>query len=60
MGLSFPVTASVSRPGETALLVGMLALASLIVLRHRPNLVRLLRGEEPRVGATPSEPSPRS
>ena len=29
-----------------------LALAALVFLRHRPNIVRLLAGEEPKIGAT--------
>ena len=60
MGLSFPLTAAIGRPGERTLLLGMLALAALIGIRHRPNLLRLLRGEEPSVGTSSSESTTRS
>lgn len=54
MGLSFPITAALRHPGDATLLSGMLGLALLIVVRHRSNLARLLRGEEPKSGAAPS------
>ncbi len=50
MGVSFPITAAVRHPGDRPLLYGMLGLALLIVVRHRSNLARLLRGEEPKTG----------
>jgi glycerol-3-phosphate acyltransferase PlsY len=45
---SAPVTAAVL--GEEALFPMLLGFAMLVIWKHRENIRRLLRGEEPRVG----------
>lgn len=58
MGLTFPIAAYLRRPEDAALLNAMLGLAALILVRHRANLHRLMRGEELRTGqSTDSDPS---
>tara|TARA_R110002126_G_scaffold28337_7_gene94195 strand:+ start:3241 stop:3909 length:669 start_codon:yes stop_codon:yes gene_type:complete len=49
MGVAFPIAAW-ARGDDAWFLGGTAALAALILLRHRANLGRLLRGEEPRMG----------
>jgi len=34
------------------LLPGLAVMAAVVLWRHRPNIARLLRGEEPRVGSS--------
>lgn len=51
--LPLALKAEGSRPGW--LVMGAVAMAALIVLRHRPNLVRIAAGVEPRVGAAKKE-----
>ncbi len=58
LGLAFPVCAALRRSPERPgpeLLYGTAALALLILVRHRSNLGRLLRGTEPRIGTKPKE-----
>jgi glycerol-3-phosphate acyltransferase PlsY len=54
MGLTFPVAAWVSDRirGENRpeLIVGSFLLTILILVRHRSNMVRMLKGTEPRIG----------
>jgi len=52
---SAPLTAAVL--GETALLPMLLGFALLIIWKHRENIRRLLKGEEPRVGKAKVESS---
>ena len=49
MGVAFPVTAAVLKDGAPVI-CGTSVLALLILLRHRPNLMRMLAGAEPRIG----------
>lgn len=60
MGLTFPIAAYLRRPEDAALLNAMLGLAALILVRHRANLQRLMRGEELRVGQTTDSDSSQS
>ena len=53
---SAPVTAAVL--GETALFPMLLGFALLIIWKHRENIRRLLRGEEPRLGKKKVEGTP--
>ncbi len=48
--LVFPVITFVLYPGRTPLLVMSLVASVLVLWRHRSNIGRLLRGEEPRIG----------
>jgi len=54
------MSAAISAPlaawllGLAALLPAFAAMAALVLWRHRPNIARLLRGEEPRIGASRS------
>ena len=50
MGVTFPAVAAWLRPEDIPFTVGCAALALLILVRHRANLGRMLRGEEPRIG----------
>lgn len=54
MGVAFPVVAYVRQPHAPAFVAGCAALAALIIVRHRANVARLLRGTEPRMGAKPA------
>lgn len=45
------------KPGAPFFLVGF-GLAALVLWKHRSNLGRLLRGEEPRIGGRKSQPDP--
>ena len=49
MGLTFVAAAAWLRPGDGPFIVGCALLASLILVRHRANVGRILRGEEPRI-----------
>jgi glycerol-3-phosphate acyltransferase PlsY len=49
---SAPVTAAIV--GETAYFPMLLGFALLVVWKHRENITRLVRGQEPRVGRTTS------
>ena len=54
MGVAFPVAAwwrSEGQPYGTEVVLGTSALALLILVRHRSNLVRMVAGQEPRIGA---------
>ncbi len=46
-----PIAMYFMRPGDDAALVLALGMMALIFLRHRANIERLRRGEEPRIGA---------
>ena len=50
MGLCFPLAALWLRPGDRPFALGCALLAFLVLVRHRANVGRMLRGEEPRVG----------
>lgn len=52
MGVAFPIAAQArwGQPGWPFVL-GLVALAALILVRHRPNIVRLQQGTEPKMGA---------
>lgn len=50
MGGTFPLVAAWLRPDDVPFIVGCGALALLILVRHRANVGRMLRGEEPRIG----------
>lgn len=51
MGLTFPIAALVRGAAwDGPLVVGTLLLAILIVVRHRPNIRRMLAGNEPKIG----------
>ena len=52
---SAPLTAFIA--GEQELLPMLIGLALLVIWRHRDNIVRLSRGQEPRIGQ-PAGPSP--
>ncbi len=56
MGVTFPI-AAYFRWGTNGwpFVVGLLALATLILVRHRPNIVRLQQGTEPKMGAKKPE-----
>ncbi|MFT7679503.1 MAG: glycerol-3-phosphate acyltransferase PlsY [Planctomycetota bacterium] len=60
MGLTFPIAAYLRRPDDPALLKAMFGLAALILVRHRANIQRLLRGEEIRTGQTADSETPPS
>ena len=45
----YPVLVVLLYPRDPALLVTIILLAALIVFRHRSNIVRIVRGEEPRL-----------
>ena len=47
--------AASSRPGTLAALGMALFMAVLIYIRHKDNIGRLLKGEEPRIGAKKNE-----
>ncbi len=49
-GVVLPVFTAVFYPGDISLLVFATVVGLLIVLRHRANIKRLLRGTEPRLG----------
>jgi acyl phosphate:glycerol-3-phosphate acyltransferase len=51
MGLSFPLAAWWLRPGDGPFILGCGLLTGLILVRHRANVGRMLKGEEPRIGA---------
>jgi len=54
MAFAFPAIAwwrADAQDGDTAVVWGTLALALLVLLRHRANIARMLAGTEPRVGA---------
>ncbi|HZV18417.1 MAG TPA: glycerol-3-phosphate 1-O-acyltransferase PlsY [Sphingobium sp.] len=55
-GMSAAISAPLSAwlLGLISLLPAFAAMAVLVLWRHRPNIVRLLRGEEPRIGASRS------
>jgi glycerol-3-phosphate acyltransferase PlsY len=48
--VALPVVAQVLYPGRPALMTMSVAALVFIVWRHRSNIARLLRGEEPRIG----------
>jgi glycerol-3-phosphate acyltransferase PlsY len=54
MGITFPIAAWVvdrfSRQHRPELIVGSFLLTILIVVRHRSNMMRMLKGTEPRIG----------
>ena len=50
MGPSFPAAALWLRPLDRPFAAGCALLAFLILARHRANVGRMLRGEEPRIG----------
>lgn len=50
MGTTFPLAAWWLRPEDGPFLIGCALLATLIWIRHRANLGRMLRGVEPRIG----------
>lgn len=54
MGVTFPVVAYARKPDAPAFVGGCVALAALIVVRHRANVARLFNGTEPRIGAKPA------
>jgi len=65
LGLAFPVVAYLRAPeGDDAAVFGALALATLILVRHRSNMARMRAGTEPRVfqkkspAARSSDPGP--
>lgn len=52
MGLAFPIAAQWRWSSSGwPFVVGLIALAALILVRHRPNIVRLQQGTEPKMGA---------
>lgn len=59
MGIAFPIAAYLRRPDAPVFALGCAGLATLIVVRHRPNLARVKAGTEPRLGdrkRTPASP----
>ena len=58
MGLAFPIAAwFLGGPARNAHLVGTLLLASLILVRHRSNIMRIVKGTEPKAFAQRSRAS---
>ncbi len=55
MGVAFPVMAWLRHPKDHAFVGGCVALALLVVVRHRANIGRMLNGSEPRAGDKPKE-----
>jgi glycerol-3-phosphate acyltransferase PlsY len=53
MGAAFPVAATVLRPDAHAFIGACALLTALVVARHRPNIVRLRAGTEPKIGKKP-------
>lgn len=51
MGLTFPISAWLLDPADLPLIVGATLLTLLILVRHAPNVRRLVAGTEPRVGS---------
>ncbi len=58
------MTAAISAPiaalllGHGALFQPLAAMAALLLWKHRPNILRLMRGQEPRVGQKPGTEAP--
>ena len=50
MGCTFPAAAAWLHPADGPFIFGCGLLALLILVRHRANVGRMLRGEEPRIG----------
>ncbi|HRV82094.1 MAG TPA: glycerol-3-phosphate acyltransferase, partial [Planctomycetota bacterium] len=52
MGIAFPIAAQIRWGREGwPLVVGLVALMLLILVRHKPNIVRLMQGTEPKMGS---------
>ena len=50
MGITFPIAAGVRLPYDRPFLIGCLLLATLILVRHKKNIARMIAGTEPRMG----------